>query len=401
MTNPKHPSTFPAWPGVLGTWLVWRLGLLYLGSLADKVLLYKPSFPYFETLPLFGWPRWLYSWANFDGIHYLTITQVGYVGTGLIQAFFPVTALLMAGIHHLTHLDLFMSGFWLNQAASLVTCLLLWSWLKSELGERAARWGLVWWLVFPTVFFTGAIYSEATFLALSLGCWLAARKGHWWLAGLLGMFASATRVMGILLLPMLFLELLAQTHWSWHIQLSELKSWWQLQWPKVLAISLTSLGLLSYMGYLWFEFHDPLFFLHQQAAFGGGRQESLVLWLQVVWRSIHILLTARPFDWKYLIYVEEFVVGIGSVAILIWGWWHRKRTHLTTPLAVYSLGCILMPTFTGTFLSLPRYVLSAWPLWLVLIAWSRSSRWAWLGVVFSLALLIINTVLFIQGYWVA
>ena len=70
---------------------IWRIGLLLLGGFADVHLDYLPSFPYYDSLLAnYNLPRWLYSWANFDGVHYLTIVQKGYIGTGLIQAFFPL-----------------------------------------------------------------------------------------------------------------------------------------------------------------------------------------------------------------------------------------------------------------------------------------------------------------------
>jgi hypothetical protein len=385
------------WPVIAG-WTLWRIGLFVLSFLADKFLVYAPTFPYYETfLPSFGWPRWIYSWANFDGVHYLLIMDHGYLGWGLLQAFFPVFPLLSVAVHSLTHLNFFTSGLLVAHLSSLILCLLIWHWLVEQFDHRSAKFGLLWWLVFPTAFFTVALYGESLFLVFALGAWLAAKKGKWWLAGGLAALASGTRVVGIWLLPMLLLELLQQTNWRWHLT----GKWLAQHWSKVVAVGLSVTGLAAYMLYLWFQFHDPLYFLHLQSEFGAGRQSSLVWWPQVVWRAVKILLTARPFDWKYFAYVQEFIMGVGSVVLVLIGWWKRKTTGLTTPLAIYSLGCLIMPTFTGTFSSLPRYLLAAWPMWLTLVAWSRSSRWAWLGMLFSLAMLIINTILFIQGYWVA
>jgi hypothetical protein len=122
----------------------------------------------------------------------------------------------------------------------------------------------------------------------------------------------------------------------------------------------------------------------------------------VAWRSFNILLTARPFDWKYFVYVQEFVVGVGGIMGLIWGWRQRQTTKLGLGLLVFSLGCLLTSAATGTFLSLPRHTLAVWPLWQILAVWSASHpKLAKVGLAFSLILLIINTALFIQGYWVA
>ena len=60
----------------------------------------------------------------------------------------------------------------------------------------------------PVAFFFSAVYSESLFLALSVGVFWSARKGRWWLAGLLGALAAATRSTGlVLLLPVALLYL--------------------------------------------------------------------------------------------------------------------------------------------------------------------------------------------------
>jgi len=65
----------------------------------------------------------------------------------------------------------------------------------------------VWFLlIFPTAYFLHVGDNEALFLALALGCILAARVERWWLAGILGAFCSMTRAAGIVLVPKLAVE---------------------------------------------------------------------------------------------------------------------------------------------------------------------------------------------------
>jgi hypothetical protein len=64
---------------------------------------------------------------------------------------------------------------------------------------------MIWTAIFPSGFFLLAGYTESLFLALALGTLLAARKQRWWLAGLLGMLATMTRLQGAALaLPVLW-----------------------------------------------------------------------------------------------------------------------------------------------------------------------------------------------------
>src|SRR5205807_8975530 len=60
----------------------------------------------------------------------------------------------------------------------------------------------------PMAFFFGAVYSEALFMALSVGLFWSARQGRWLQAGLFGALAGATRSTGLMLaVPALLLYL--------------------------------------------------------------------------------------------------------------------------------------------------------------------------------------------------
>jgi hypothetical protein len=151
------------------------------------------------------------------------------------------------------------------------------------------------------------------------------------------------------------------------------------------------------MFFLYLNFHDPLYFVHVQSEFGAGRQETIILYPQVVWRYIKILLTARPFDLRYFAYVQEFVAGtLGLVGLLV------AVRKVRPSYSVFALSAFLLPTLTGTFSSMSRYLLICFPLYFLLTFLVQ--KWPKLGIVWmavSTLLLVINTVLFIQGYWVA
>ncbi|HOI05491.1 MAG TPA: hypothetical protein PLJ02_03465, partial [Candidatus Woesebacteria bacterium] len=160
------------------------------------------------------------------------------------------------------------------------------------------------------------------------------------------------------------------------------------------------LGLVSYMGYLWVNFNDPFYFLTVQSQFGAGRQSQLVIWPQVVWRYLKIIFTVRPIDWKYFAYVQEFCLSLIGLYYLIKAFLKKEL-----PLAwiLFALGAYFMPTLTGNFSSMPRYILVCWPIFFYLAKdfsrWKPQAKILYLTI--SLLLLIINSMLFIQGYWVA
>lgn len=371
----------------------WKLALFSISLLASQFIVYQPSFPYAESiLATSGWPQWLYSWANFDGVHYLTIIQHGYVGTGLIQAFFPLFPLTVKMISSIWFQPL-MVGLILN---FLFGYLFLINWRKLvsfEMGADVQQLGMSLLFLFPTALFLNAFYSEALFLWLATSSLLSARAGNWLKAGIMAALASATRVVGIALVPAFLVEL-----WLQHgVEISHFMRFLRQQKTKIMVILLGSAGLVTYMFYLKTHFNDWLYFLHVQAEFGAGRQESLILYPQVVWRYLKILWTYRPLDLKYLIYVQELMVGVLGLAGLIWSWFKVRQS-----IVLFSLLVFLIPTTTGTFSSLPRYFLASLSVFLLMTKLLKNrllARYLWLGT--STCLLIFNTILFIQGYWVA
>lgn len=402
-------------------WLffIWRGGLFVIGSVADQFLRYAPSFPYArELLPAYDFPRWIYSWANFDGVHYLTIAEKGYLGTGLIQAFFPVFPLVMKVVNLVVH-NALLSGLLIANVSAFALVCIWYLFLKELYKEKVAWLGVFILLLFPTSFFLGALYSESLFLFLVIACFWAARHRQWWLAALIAAIASATRIVGVMLVPALLVELYIQRTWegSRRIKivglpkrvdgaavvslvknaLSQVDRFLARSWKEGLLISVGVLGLLLYMTYLSAEFQDPLYFLHVQSEFGSGRQENFITFPQVIWRYLKILWYYRPINLKYFAFVQEFVLTLGVLAGLLFSLRKVRFSYV-----LFALTAFLVPTLTGTFSSMPRYVLVCFPVMIWLAQFLQTKRWAtYAYLAGSGILLILNTLLFIQGYWVA
>ncbi|PIR59762.1 MAG: hypothetical protein COU68_03855, partial [Candidatus Pacebacteria bacterium CG10_big_fil_rev_8_21_14_0_10_45_6] len=219
------------------------------------------------------------------------------------------------------------------------------------------------------------------------GAFLAAQKKLWPLAALATGLAISTRLVGVFILPALLLEIFLQTK-----KISARVLFYFL-------LSLTGLGL--FMAFLQSEFHDPLYFFHVQSEFGSGRQETLIFLPQTVWRGLKIILTV-PMSRIWLTYFQEFVLTCLAVCTIAYGFWKRIELKLPLSWLVFTLGAVLLPTLTGTLSSMPRYLLVAFPLFFI---WAQIlNRYKMARVLLlclSLSLLVYNSVLFIQGYWIA
>ena len=377
---------------IVGFFLLWSVFLQLVMYLAPHFLVFQPSFPYADELAKYNLAPSITALANFDGVHYLTIANSGYFGIGLIQAFFPLFPLLMHFLHLIID-NLLLAGLLLAQVFALSSMLSFYYLVKIYYGQKIARRALLAMSVFVSAFYLRSLYNEGLFLTLVFGTFIAAKKGHFTYAGILAALASATRIVGIGLWPSLLL-------FVWLHQRHNYKAY--------LQVSLSVFGLIGYMVYLYLHFHDPLYFFSVQSQFGAGRQTSLILWPQVIWRYLKIFYTVRPFDLKYYVYVQEFLLSVFSLLALVhlaWqGWWHKRKKYsgasiLEWPHLFFALIAYFLPTMTGNFSSMPRYLLVCFVLFVYVSRLKK--RWFFLYLTSSLILLIINLILFTQGYWVA
>src|SRR5207302_5745906 len=147
---------------------------------------------------------------------------------------------------------------------------------RLETGRASIARRSVWLLaLFPASLFFSAVYTEALFLALSVGAFLAARRGRWWLAGLLGGLAAATRNVGVtLLVPLIILAF-----WGPREDRPPDRpvGGWRPRYrppPELLWLALVPVGCAAGAVYLQHRFHDPLTAWTSQESYFGRRFEG-------------------------------------------------------------------------------------------------------------------------------
>jgi len=240
LTIPPHLRA-ALWALLWSRLVVWGAGLAALGLLGRK-----PGWERFDSAGLtrpFGavGDTLVAPAASWDAMWFLAVAAAGY-DDGARPAFFPLYPALVWLVGLLTRSEL-AAGVLVAVACSVLALVLVHRLAALELGERYARPAVLVVALFPTSLFLTAVYSESLFLALTLGAFLAARREAWWLAGLLGALAAATRSVGVaLVVPLLLL------HLEQHGRPDR----------SVLWLGLVPLGLGAYCGYLALIGSDPL-----------------------------------------------------------------------------------------------------------------------------------------------
>jgi hypothetical protein len=228
--------------------------------------------------------------------------------------------------------------------------------------------------------------------------WAARVRRNLLLAGLLGALAAATRNLGVIVLIPLFFE------WLRNRREFGLKG--------LASVALVPAGLLAYTAFLWGRFGEPLVFSRQQSEHWGREFANPFTTMARAWQTaregarylldpdllfistspVPTLDASNTLNFAFLI-LFLVLIGIGFAVL-------PPGLSLYTSLIVL-LG-VLTPAPSFPLMSLPRFVLGVFPVFLVLgylLSRSKPSLVIWL--ILSSGTGVALTALFTTWRWVA
>ena len=320
-----------------------------------------------------------HAWDHWDAQHYLYLATHGYGATGDARnliAFFPLYPALISAVAA-TGLPARSAALLISNVAGVVAAVVLYELARQDLREHAAFRAAAFFVLFPTAYFLLVGYTEALFCALAFGAVLATRRQRWLFAGLLGGLAAAARLTGLALLPFLLIELFDARH--------TLRAARQALLAPVLVV----LGFLTYLATNLLVLGDAFAFIsvqrqhwsHSLAAPWVGFADAI---RGISWRV--------PWE-KLTVGGGEAIGGIAAYAATILSWLRLRPSD-----AAYATVLTVMATFLPFWLSIPRYLLGMYPLFL--LVGQISQRWVYLAMVAaSFVSLLVFSLAFGRGYW--
>jgi Gpi18-like mannosyltransferase len=381
MARPPRSETL-----LVGLTLLIKLALCGLGAAAYVVVSHRAIHQPLDLLSI--WNRW-------DAPHYLDIAVHGYMAedTGitptyskrgdldLFIVFYPLYPWLVGAVNWVIRQPL-VSSFLVSGVASLVVAPLLYRLVRLDEDHGVAMRAAWFLLIFPTAFFLHIGYTEALFLALALGSFLAARTDRWWLAGALGGLAALTRVNGLILIP----ALLAEAATQWFERPAEERRL-RIEW---LAIGLVPIGFAAYLAVNLVVYHDAFAFLRIQ-------NEHWFKSLAPPWEGIRVLFMwfeIGDLDQKLMYGAMELVFVMLGLAGLLHAAFRFRPSWFA-----WMAGNWILFISTAFIVSVPRYSLTLFPLFASMAVLARRRSVLVVLSVISFAAMAYFAARFAAGIW--
>lgn len=373
----------------LAVFLLSRAYVFLLGAIAmwiDRPLPPVPALGDFYLPELDGLAHYfLQPWRNWDGHWYALVAQQGYRYHESVTAFYPLYPLLLRGTSWLLDGQIELAGVLLSNLALLGALVVLYRLVRADFSALTARRTLLYLALFPTSFYLSAVYTEALFLFLAAGCFYAARRDRWWLAGFCGFLAALTRTHGMLLLIPLGIMFVRQQGWR--------PRCWR---ANPIGLTLIPMGLLAYMAYLRQVWDDPLMMVRVQKMWERYTSQPFATlragvtdvdgcavrdWnagVDFCWadriREQPTLATIRDFNWRWGLSESDFVELVATLFLLAL----TALAFRYLPLAYSSYlaaGFILplwSPSSVHPLMSMHRFTLILFPAFIVLALLSQA-----------------------------
>ena len=287
------------------------------------------------------------AFIRWDGANFLQLAEDGYQSRGEFRfnlvylPVYPYTVMVLNFVFH----SFLITALIVSAVASLIAGVLIQQLVRVDGGDDDESMRALWYMtLFPTAYFLAMPYSEATFLMFVIAAFLAARTEHWGWAGVMGAFATATRLQGLAILPGLVVEALVRYRWQ-----APVKAYWLVLAPT---------GFVAYLGINWLVADDPFRFVEIQKE--HWFQHRIWPW-EFLRDTVESIRLQEPGFNRAAIYELRLIFVAASAVLLLLG---ARRL----PLSYQAMGwaTVLMMTMSSWQLSMPRYMLGVFPLFLVM-----------------------------------
>lgn len=357
---------------IIATLVVWVVAVNLFGIYALNRLNLKPDTAYNwinpDKVPQEKSWNLIPIHAKWDSFWYLDIAQNGYkYQTGALSniVFFPIYPLLIRTFMPI--LDNPILWGWLISLAGLFGALIYLYKLVKEFEPQVDPLEVIGFLlIFPTALFFNAVYTESIFLFLSVACFYHVFKKNFYLAALFGVGVALTRVTGVLL----FFPI-AYEYYKWKgFKISK----------QSLSILLIPATALSFFIFHWIKFGDFFLFFKVESLWGRNFAPNTSHVSQLAQSGIANLST------------DIFYLAIAIAALVI----AFKKLRLSY--AIYMSLTLAVALASGTIMSIGRYILVLFPMYIVFASIKNTLAKQYLAFVFIL-LLAMNILLFVNSYW--
>jgi len=344
------------------------------------------------TLPYLDGPVWLDGWSEGDSGWYYGIATYGYFynpGEQSSIAFFPSYPLAVRGVGDLIGGDYQIAGSLIGVLAGAAAVVLFAQWVWQRLPRGGAITAIAVMMVYPYAFFLyGAMYSDSLFLLTAVGAFVLLERRYYWLAGLVGVVATAGRPVGVAVaigLVIRMLEMRAEaTLAARPVEYSAdptdkalpddpdkktpvvepprrtfrpgwrdlLRSVPAVRWREA-GVLVSGLGLAAWCVYLWIQFGDPVAFATVQEAPGWYQRGGPHTWFKVVYIGTMVF---GPVDVAIRL-TAQAIMCLLAILLLPRVWRLFGWGYLAYSFVVLAIPIIGTKDFMGT----GRYVLAAFP----------------------------------------
>lgn len=334
-------------------------------------------------------------WTRWDGVWYAGIARQGYHLPDQ-AAFSPLFPLLERMLAPLVGGSVEWAGLLIANSACLGAFALLRWLVELEADAVLARRSLLMLALYPLGMFLVADYTEPLFLLFALATFLALRARRWLLAGVFITLATLTRTTGI--------ALLAPFAVARYMALRE--DGGPLDWARVRELSrsgviaLTPLVALA-ATHVALSLRFGVWDIVTKAEEYWGRSLDWP-WAGLV-TAARMANTLWSSDGNTNLLVALLWIGL-AVAMLAPSRWPAPKTAI-----VYMWACLLLSLSTpvhgldeSPLTSIPRYLLAAFPCFVMLARWSLRSRvWLWIALAVNVGLAVALIRLYALGIFLA